>query len=351
MLDFSFSAVLPAMMAQPALAAIIVLSLGTLFMNGAHDAANAIAAAVATRSIYPGKALLMAALCNFFGVSLATLISTAVAKTMITMVNFSGDNEAALIALCAAMVAIIIWGGGTWYLGIPSSQSHALIAGVTGAAIALQGGIDGINFSEWVKVIWGLLVAVGLGFFLGWGLSKLAGILFKNIERRASEKIFSHLLNITAGVLAFEHGMQDGQKFMGVCFLAIALAMGADQSVDLEFPLWLMISCSLCMLIGTAVGGKNIIKNVGLNIVAMDKWQGFVASLSAAICIGISNMTGLPISTTHANTTAIMGVGTAKGRKKVNWGASTNMAKAWVYTFPGCGLMGYVFAKVFMMLF
>ncbi|MBQ9069024.1 MAG: inorganic phosphate transporter [Eggerthellaceae bacterium] len=339
------------MIEQPALAAIIVLSMGTLFMNGAHDAANAIATAVATRSIRPGRALLMAALCNFFGVSLATLISTAVAKTMVTMVNFSGDNQSALIALCAAMVAIIIWGGATWYFGIPSSQSHALIAGVTGAAIALQGGTGGINFNEWVKVIWGLLVAVALGFFLGWGLSKLTGVLFRSLDKRKSEKVFARLLNVTAGVLAFEHGMQDGQKFMGVCFLAIALAMGADQSVDLEFPMWLMVMCSLCMLIGTAVGGTNIIKNVGLNIVRMDKWQGLTASLSAAICIGISNMTGLPISTTHANTTAIMGVGTAKGRKAVNWGASTNMAKAWVYTFPGCGLMGFVFAKVFMLLF
>lgn len=351
MLDFSLGAVIPAMIEQPALAAIIVLSMGTLFMNGAHDAANAIATAVATRSIRPGRALLMAALCNFFGVSLATLISTAVAKTMVTMVNFSGDNQSALIALCAAMVAIIIWGGATWYFGIPSSQSHALIAGVTGAAIALQGGTGGINFNEWVKVIWGLLVAVALGFFLGWGLSKLTGVLFRSLDKRKSEKVFARLLNVTAGVLAFEHGMQDGQKFMGVCFLAIALAMGADQSVDLEFPMWLMVMCSLCMLIGTAVGGTNIIKNVGLNIVRMDKWQGLTASLSAAICIGISNMTGLPISTTHANTTAIMGVGTAKGRKAVNWGASTNMAKAWVYTFPGCGLMGFVFAKVFMLLF
>lgn len=351
MLDFSLGAVIPAIIAQPALGFIIVLSMGTLFMNGAHDAANAIATAVATRSIAPGRALLMAALCNFFGVSLASFISTAVAKTMVTMVNFSGDNQAALIALCAAMLAIIIWGGATWYFGIPSSQSHALIAGVTGAAIALQGGIDGINFSEWVKVIWGLLVAVLLGFFLGWALSKLTGAFFRTIDKRKTEKTFSRLLNFTAGVLAFEHGMQDGQKFMGVCFLAIALAMGADQSVDLEFPLWLMIMCSLCMLIGTAVGGTNIIKNVGLNIVKMEQWQGLMASLSAAICIGISNMTGLPISTTHANTTAIMGVGTAKGSKAVNWAASTNMGKAWIYTFPGCGLMGFVFAKVFIMLF
>lgn len=349
--DISLAAVLPAMIAQPALAVIIVLSAGTLLMNGAHDAANAIATAVATRSISPGKALAMAAICNFLGVVLAAAISTAVAKTITGMVNFGGNNEQALIALAAAMVAIIIWGGATWYFGIPSSQSHALIAGLTGAAIALQGGLDGVNFNEWVKVIWGLLAATLLGFFLGWALSKVTGILLKNIDHRRSERAFGILLDVLAGVLAFLHGTHDGQKFMGICFMAIALAMGYGQDLEVEFPFWVMIMCSVCMLIGTAIGGKNIIKNVGLNIVKMDKWQGCMATLAASICIFVSNMTGLPISTTHANTTAIMGVGTAKQRTAVNWSASKSMMLAWVYTFPGCGLMGYLFAKVFMLLF
>lgn len=349
--DISFAAVLPVMFEQPALAVIIILSAGTLFMNGAHDAANAIATAVATRSIRPGYALAMAAICNFLGVVLAAAVSTAVARTMTSMVNFGGDNHQALIALTAAMVAIIIWGGATWYFGIPSSQSHALIAGITGAAIALQSGLDGVNFSEWSKVIWGLLAATVLGFFLGWALSKITGKLLHNLDYRRSEKGFGVLLDILAGVLAFLHGMHDGQKFMGICFMAIVLAMGYGQNVEVEFPMWVMVMCSVCMLVGTAVGGKNIIKNVGLNIVKMDKWQGCMATLAASICIFVSNMTGLPISTTHANTTAIMGVGAAKRRNAVNWGASKGMMKAWVYTFPGCGLMGFVFAKVFMLLF
>ena len=349
--DISLAAVLPAMMAQPALAVIIVLSAGTLLMNGAHDAANAIATAVATRSISPTHALIMAAICNFLGVILAAAISTAVAKTITGMVNFGGNNEQALIALAAAMVAIIIWGGATWYFGIPSSQSHALIAGLTGAAIALQSGLAGVNFNEWVKVIWGLLAATVLGFFLGWALCKVTGSLFRYMNYRHSERVFGILLDILAGVLAFLHGMHDGQKFMGVCFMAIVLAMGYDQNLDVEFPLWVMIMCSVCMLIGTAIGGKNIIKNVGLNIVKMDKWQGCMATLAASICIFVSNMTGLPISTTHANTTAIMGVGSAKRRGAVNWGASKTMMKAWLYTFPGCGLMGFLFAKAFMILF
>lgn len=349
--DISLAAVLPAMINQPALAVIIILSAGTLVMNGAHDAANAIATAVATRSIRPNAALAMAAICNFLGVALSAVISTAVAHTITNMVNFGGNNEQALIALAAAMVAIIIWGGATWYFGIPSSQSHALIAGITGAGIALQGGLSGVNFGEWSKVLWGLLAATVLGFAIAWALSKLAAMLFKRLDHRRTERVSGVLLDIMAGMLAFLHGAHDGQKFMGVCFLAIVLAMGYAQDTEVSFPLWIMIMCSTCMLIGTAIGGKNIIKSVGLNIVSMERWQGLTATTAASICIFISNMTGLPISTTHANTTAIMGVGTAKRRSAVNWSASKTMMKAWLYTFPGCGLMGYVFAKAFIMLF
>lgn len=349
--DISFTAVIPAMLAQPALLVIIILGLGTLVMNGAHDASNAIATCVATRSMTPEHALIMAAICNFLGVSLATLISTAVAKTMLGMVNFSGDNHAALIALAAAMVAIVVWGGLTWYLGIPTSQSHALIAGITGAAIALQNGLGGINFNEWIKVIWGLVLAAGLGFALGWLLSKVIAKLCARVDRRRADGVFGRLQDIAAGVLAFLHGAQDGQKFMSICVLGMVLAMGYDQSQIPDFPLWIMIACSLCMFAGTAIGGKKIIKSVGMNIVKMEKWQGFTATLAASICIAISNGTGLPISTTHTKTTAIMGVGAAKRRKAVNWGVAKNMFKAWIYTFPGCGIIGYVLAKVFIMIF
>ncbi len=351
MVDVSLETVLPQITQQPALLIILILCMGTLFMNGAHDASNAIATAIATKSIRPKAALILAAICNFLGVTLATFISTAVAKTMLTMVNFSGNSHAALIALAAAMVGIIIWGGATWYLGIPSSQSHALIAGITGAAIALQNGVDGDNFMEWAKVLWGLVVAAGLGFFLGWALSKLTSKLMSNFDHRRTEKVFGRSLNVMAGVMAFLHGAQDGQKFMGVAMLGIVLALGYGQGAEFEFPLWVMILCSACMLLGTAVGGKKIIKTVGMGIVHLEKWEGFIATASASICILISNVTGLPISTTHTNTTAIMGVGTAHHYKAVNWGESMNMFKAWIYTFPGCGIIGYLLAKLFIVIF
>lgn len=349
--DLGLSVVLPEMVQQPALLVIILLSAGTLFMNGAHDAANAIATTVATRSMSPGWALFMAAICNFLGVALSTLISVAVAHTMLSMVNFSGNNHLALTALAAAMVAVIIWGGVTWALGIPTSQSHALIAGITGSAIALQGGVAGVNGSEWVKVIWGLVVAAVLGFALGWLFWKIIARLCKYADYRIANRRFGYGQCVLAGLLAFLHGSQDGQKFMSICVLGVILALGGSMEDSFEFPLWIMVMCSLCMCVGTAVGGKKIIRGVGVNIVKLEKWEGFVVTAAASLCVLISNLTGLPISTTQTNTTAIMGSGMAHHRKSVNWNVGKNMILAWVYTFPGCGLAGFILAKIFLAVF
>lgn len=348
MLDLSLTTVLPEILSNPALLIVMVLGVATLLMNGAHDASNAIATCIATRSMSPAKALVMAAVCNFLGLYLMTFVSTAVAETIFKMVNFNGDYQIALIALAAAMVAIVLWGALTWFFGIPSSQSHALIAGLTGAAIALQSGISGINGSEWIKVIWGLIAAAGLGFGLGWLFTKLIGYFCRNLELRKTQETFGKLQDIAAGLLAFLHGAQDGQKFMSVFILAVLLAMGHGQESNLEFPLWIVILSSTCMCLGTVIGGRKIIKSVGMNVVKLEKWQGFSATFAASICILIANLTGLPISTTHTKTTAIMGVGTAKRLKAVNWLVAKDMVWAWVFTFPGCGLIGFGLAKLFM---
>lgn len=347
-MDLSFIAVLPQMLSNPVLIVIIVLSIGVIIVNGATDAPNAIATCVATRSMSPNRAIIMAAVFNFFGVSLMTFVSTAVANTIFKMVNFGGNNQAALIALAAAMIAIIVWGAAAWYFGIPTSQSHSLVAGLTGAAIALQNGLGGIVGSEWIKVVYGLVVSAGLGFGLGWAFTKAIGWLCRNVDHRHAQGPFGKLQDIAAAILAFMHGAQDGQKFMSVCMLGVILACGGDQSTTLEFPLWVMILCSLSMSLGTAIGGKKIIKSVGMDMVKLEKWQGFSATFAASVCIFISTITGLPISTTHTKTTAIMGVGTAKRMSAVNWGAAKSMLWTWILTFPGCGAIGYLLAKLFL---
>ena len=175
---------------NPLLLTVTLLNIGVIVVNGATDAPNAIATVVSTRCMKPTPAIIMAAICNFFGLLVITLVSSAVANTIFHMVDFGGDNHQAIIALMAAMVAIIVWGVAAWAFGLPTSQSHSLIAGLTGAAIALQGGLGGINGGEWMKVIYGLVLSTFLGFGSGWGLAKLIGIACQRFDRRKSDHVF-----------------------------------------------------------------------------------------------------------------------------------------------------------------
>lgn len=338
------------LMANPALVVVVLLNIGVIVVNGATDAPNAIATAVGTRSMRARPAILMAAVCNFLGLLLITLVSSAVANTIFRMVDFGGDSHSALIALMAAMVAIIVWGVAAWFFGIPTSQSHSLIAGLTGAAIALQGGLAGVNGAEWMKVVYGILLSTFLGFGLGWFLSKAIGKIFRHANRRKADSFFKWAQIFTGASVAFMHGAQDGQKFMGIFVLAISLALGVGQDVEMALPVWMMLLCALAIGTGTALGGKKIIKNVGVDMVRLEKHQGFAASLSGTICLVIATFGGLPVSTTHTNTTAIMGVGAAKRKSAVKWGIAFDMVKTWILTFPGCGLLGFIFAKLFFLI-
>jgi len=331
----------------------ILLVMGVIFVNGWTDAPNAIGSAVATKVFRPRTAIIVAVIFNFLGVLLMTAISTQVADTISTMVDFGGgSNHDALVVLAAGMISIVTWAVAAWYFGIPTSESHALIAGLTGAALAL-GGIAAINMSQWVKVLIGLGVSSVLGFGSGFLFTRLIESIFRHINRQSSEAFFHNGQAGAAAGMAFLHGAQDGQKFMGVFMLALFLNGMADRAPDGTFaiPLWVMVLCSLTMGVGTAVGGWRIIKTVGLDMVKMKKYQGFASDMAAGACLLLSSLTGLPVSTTHTKTTAIMGVGTSRRLKSVNWSIAMDMIWAWVLTFPGCGLIGYGMAKLFMYIF
>lgn len=340
MLDFS--SFVDALMSSKLLAISMVLVAGTIFVNGATDAANAIAEAVGTRSISFRKATLMAVICDFLGLVVSVVVSTAVADTISAMVDFGGDSHAALLALSAAMVAIVAWGGIAWVFGIPTSESHALIAGLSGAAIALQGGVGGINWSEWIKVIWGLMLSTGGGFVLGYAISRLLRSIFAQATYREGNEMCGTLQVIGAGFGSFMHGAQDGQKFLSTAMLAIALSEGEKVSEVSEYPLWLMIGCALILACGVATGGRKIVQTVGTKVVKLEKYQGAAASLSAGISLLASSLFGLPVSTTHTKTSAIMGAGASRSFKHVNWRVAYDMVLTWVLTFPGCGLIGFV---------
>lgn len=349
-MTFQFSSMLSHMTSLPFLVTVLLV-MGVIFVNGWTDAPNAIATCVSTRAMPAREAILMAAAFNFLGVLIMTLINSKVAGTIYNMVDFRGDSKNALIALCAAMLAIVIWSVVTWYFGIPTSESHALIAGISGAAIALQGGIDGINGQEWMKVIYGLLLSTSLGFFFGWLTVRIVGRAFRNVDRRKTTNFFRYGQIGSAAAMAFMHGAQDGQKFMGVFMLGAVLASGTDPTVGFDIPIWLMILVSLVMGLGTSVGGYRIIKSVGMDMVNLKMWQGFTADVGASLVLLLSSLVGFPVSTTQTKTTAIMGVGAGRSLSAVRWDLVRGMCLAWVITFPGCGLMGYLNVKLLSMLF
>lgn len=328
-----------------------LLTLGVILVNGWTDAPNAIATCVSTRAIGVRKAIVMAAIFNFLGVFVMTSINASVAMTIYNMVDFGGDAQASLIALCAAMAAIVLWATAAWYFGIPTSESHALIAGLSGAAVAIQNNFSGINGSEWVKVLYGLLLSTLLGFGLGFVTSKLTVLLFRNQNRMKCERFFGGAQVAGGAAMAFMHGAQDGQKFMAVFLLGAALSGGHSEMTDFVVPIWLMILCSVVMGLGTSIGGYRIIKSVGMDMVKLKPYQGFAADLSAALCLLLSSLTGIPVSTTHTKTTAIMGVGAAKRLRNVNWAVVKDLILTWICTFPGCGLLGFLMAKLFLLLF
>ena len=347
-MDLSLMGILAQVATYPSLAVIIILALLVTIISGATDAPNAIATAVSTRCLTVTQALWLAAVFNFIGLVGMTYISTAVAHTMFNMVDFSGDTHQALMALMAAMIGAIIWGIFCWWRGIPASKSHSLIAGITGGAIAMNG-FGGVIISEWMKVIYGMVFSLIAGFLLGWVLVRGVEFAFSRVNRRNSRGVFVVVQDICAILLSFLHGAQDGQKFMSIAILGIALSFGMESADQAGFPLWLMITCSVAISAGTFLGGKRIIKSVAMDMVKLEKYQGVAASISTVVTLFVSSITGMPVSTSHCSTSAIMGVGASKSIRRVNWDIAKNMVTAWVLTFPCCGLIGFVLAKVFML--
>ena len=335
----------------PALWITVVLTLGVILVNGWTDAPNAIATCVATRAMKPRNAIAMAAVFNFLGVLVMTLLSPKVAETIYNMVDFGSNAREASIALSAAMFAIVVWAVLAWAFGIPTSESHALIAGITGSAIAMHNNLDGVNGAEWGKVLFGLVFSLVIGFALGYAVTKLIQRLCRRMNYRKANGFFDKGQVVAAAGTAFMHGAQDGQKFMGVFLLGLALAQGNVSPGAVNVPVWLMILCSLVMACGTSIGGMKIIKSVGMDMVKLEKYQGFAADISATAGLLVCSVTGMPVSTTHAKTSAIMGVGAAKRMRAVNWSVAKEMVFTWILTFPGCGLIGFLMTKLFIFIF
>ncbi|MDR2975797.1 MAG: inorganic phosphate transporter [Streptococcaceae bacterium] len=329
-----------------------LLVLGVIFVNGWTDAPNAIATVVSTRTLNIRTAVLMAAVMNLLGAFISTLTGAKVAATILNMVDFSAapslPANAPQIALAASLFSIVVWAVAAWYFGIPTSESHALIAGLTGSAISL-GGLEAIKFDEWVKVLYGLAASLFIGFVGGVIITKIIVLIFQGVARRAANRFFTIGQVFGAAANAYLHGAQDGQKFMGVFMLALTLNGVAKEGAPI--PIWLIILCALIMGLGTSVGGEKIIKSVGMDMVKLEKYQGFSADVATAICIQLMTSLGIPVSTTHAKTTAIMGVAASRRMSSLDLGIVKDMVLAWVLTFPGCGIIAYFMSRLFVMIF
>lgn len=350
-MSITFIEFLSQLIKSPALLVITILNLGVMLVNGWTDAPNAIATCVSTRSLSPKKSIILAAIFNFLGTFIMTFINASVAQTIYNMVDFGNNAQEALVALAAAMFAIVVWAIAAWAFGIPTSESHALIAGISGAAIYIKHGFSGINGQEWMKVIYGLILSSVLGFSLGFIVTRMVQKICKNLQRQKATKFFKKTQVGAAAAMAFMHGAQDGQEFMGIFLLGIFLLNGAVGVTNFVIPLWIMILCSVVMTLGTCIGGYRIIKKVGMGMVKMEPYEGTCADVAGALCLFLATIFGFPVSTTHTKTTAIMGVGASKRLSNVNWRTVKEMMWAWILTFPGCGLLGmlstYVFMKIF----
>jgi len=330
-----------------------MLIMGVVFVNGFTDAPNAIATAVGTRSLRPRTAVVLCAVLNFFGVLVMSLFSRKVADTITGMISFAGSREHAIASLAAAMFSIVAWAVLAWAFSIPTSESHALIAGLIGAAVSLNGFRSGVNFSNLVTVIWGLVLSMGAGFVLGYLVNYCIRKLYRHARRQRMAKGFRFGQIVTAAAMSFLHGAQDGQKFVGVYVIATQISRGIYEggAVNIGDHIGVLLLCSIVMGMGTSFGGGRIIKSVGMDMVRMEVDEGFAADLSSSISLLLLSIFGYPVSTTQVKTTAIMGVGASKGKKYVNWKIVREMVLAWGLTFPACFLLSYAMTKLFLAVF
>lgn len=318
------------------LVSVIILAVIFDFINGFHDTANAIATSVSTRVLSPRTAVTMAAILNLLG----ALSGTAVAKTVGAGIVETGSITQ--ITVISALLSAIIWDIVTWYFGLPTSSSHALISSIVGAAIATAG-FDAVISKGVYKVFFGLIFSPIMGLLLGFLFMAILVRIFKNLAPAMVNNLFNRLQIVSASYMAFSHGSNDAQKTMGIITMAL---VSYYKLPDFHVPNWVIVICAVAMAAGTAVGGWRIIKTLGVRLVHLRPIHGFAAETSAATIIEIASRIGLPLSTTHVISSTIMGVGASKRLSAVRWGVGWSIVMAWILTIPSCIIIAWAICKV-----
>ena len=316
--------------------AVVLLAIAFDYINGFHDTANAIATSVSTRAIAPKTAVMMAATLNFLG----AMISTGVAKTIGGDIVTSPDMINGEI-IVAALVGAIFWNLLTWWYGIPSSSSHALIGGIIGA-VMISVGSDALHVGGIGKIFISLVASPIVALILGYIVMKVLLFLFGRFSPIVLNDRFRNMQLVSAALMSFSHGSNDAQKAMGIITLTL---VASGHLPTLDVPLWVKLACATAMALGTAAGGWKIIATVGSKIFKLESINGFAADLNSALTIFTATLLHLPVSTTHVVSGSIMGVGTAMRVKAVNWSTARSMVFAWFITIPlsaGVSALAYV---------
>jgi len=312
---------------------IILVALTFDFLNGFHDAANSIATVVSTRVLSPQKAVLWAAFFNFVA---AFVMGTAVAKTMGKgMIDISVVNQHVILA---GLIGAIAWNLFTWYYGVPVSSSHALIGGYAGAAVA-RAGIGAILFSGWTKTLIFIVLAPLMGAFLGFTLMVSVTWIFRRWHPFRLDQLFRRMQLVSAALYSLGHGGNDAQKTMGII---TGLLVTAGYHKGFEIPFWVIIICHAAIALGTMFGGWRIVKTMGTKITKLQPFGGFCAETAGAITLFLATHLGIPVSTTHTITGAIIGVGATRRISAVKWGVAGTIVWAWILTIPLAALVAAI---------
>jgi inorganic phosphate transporter, PiT family len=317
---------------------IIFVALVFDYVNGFHDAANSIATVVATRVLSPAVAVVWAAFFNFIAFA---FFGTRVAKTIggdLIQMNRVEKEWQVYVLLCA-LIGAIAWDLITWYYGLPSSSSHALVGGLGGAAIAATSGIDGLfKLAGWIKTVSFIFISPLLGLILGYCLMEIIGRLFSKHRPARVDRLFRKLQLVSAALYSLGHGGNDAQKTMGI-IAGILVAANLDPNATSDIPLWVVLSCHGAIALGTLSGGWRIVHTMGSRITRLQPVGGFAAETSGAATIFMATYGGIPVSTTHTITGAIVGVGTNRRWTAVRWGMAMRIVWAWIFTIPASALI------------
>lgn len=318
---------------------IAVLAVGFGVVNGFNDAANAIAASIGSRALPPRSAIILGACLNFAGAATGLEVARTIGKGILI------PEAISFLTVMAGLAAVIVWGSIATYYGLPVSITHSFVTGLAAAGLAVVGG-GAIQWGVMQQVLSSVVAAPVLGFIGAFALMVMLLWVFRRSAPDRMRVIFSRLQWLTTAFLAYSHGKNDGQMPIGVITMALVVYTGQASLWD-NIPWWVIVVSALSISSGTAVGGWRVIKTLGTKVTTLRPVHGFVSDASAATVIEVASHFGIPVSTTHCASSAIMGVGATKRLSAVRWGVAGNIVAAWILTFPICGILGYLFAWLF----